>query len=114
MDVTGKLTIKEEVNVISDNFQKREFVIEKTEIVGQKEYTDYIKFELTQDKVNLIDSINPGDEITVHFNLRGRKWEKDGKVSYFTNLQAWKIESNNVSNDTPHPSVEDEPDEPPF
>lgn len=91
MDITGKLTIKEEVNVISDNFQKREFVIEKTEIVGQKEYADYIKFELTQDKVNLIDSINPGDEITVHFNLRGRKWEKDGKVSYFTNLQAWKI-----------------------
>ena len=29
----------------------------------------------------------------VSFNLRGRKWEKDGQVSYFTNLEAWRVEN---------------------
>ncbi len=36
--------------------------------------------------------MNIGDEIKVYFNLRGNKYEKDGKVSYFTNLDAWRIE----------------------
>jgi len=27
----------------------------------------------------------------VQFNLKGRKWDKDGKTSYFNTLQAWKI-----------------------
>jgi len=32
------------------------------------------------------------DMVKVSFNLRGRKWERDGQVSYFTNLEAWRIE----------------------
>ena len=28
----------------------------------------------------------------MNFNIRGRKWEKDGKVNYFSNLEAWRIE----------------------
>ena len=30
--------------------------------------------------------------IKVKFNLRGRKWEKDGKTNYFNSLDAWFIE----------------------
>ena len=26
------------------------------------------------------------------FNLKGNKWEHDGKINYFTNLDAWKNE----------------------
>ena len=29
----------------------------------------------------------------MHFNIKGTKWEKDGKVSYFTNLDAWRVEA---------------------
>jgi hypothetical protein len=28
----------------------------------------------------------------VYFNIKGSKWEKDGKVNYITNLDAWRIE----------------------
>ena len=45
-----------------------------------------------QDRTGIIDRVNVGDEIKVHFNIRGSKWEKDGRVSYFNNLDAWRIE----------------------
>ena len=28
----------------------------------------------------------------MYFNIKGSKWEKDGKVNYITNLDAWRIE----------------------
>ena len=29
----------------------------------------------------------------VSFNIKGNKWERDGKVNYITNLDAWRMES---------------------
>ncbi len=100
-EITGTLVEKYDVSEISSKFKKREFVIEKKENANNFEFTDYIKFQLTQDKCSLLDAFNPGEEIKVNFNLRGRKWEKDGKVSYFTNLEAWKIEHLTASRDNP-------------
>lgn len=67
----------------SGSFQAREFVIE----VESGQYSQLIKFQLTQDRCDLIDSYSEGEEIQVHFDLRGREW--DGK--YFTNLNAWRL-----------------------
>lgn len=69
----------------SEKFQTREFVIEQRD----SQYPQMIKFQLTQDKCSLVDTYNEGDEITVHFDLRGREWNE----KYFTNLQCWKIEA---------------------
>jgi len=68
----------------SERFQAREFVIETEE-----QYPQFVKFQLVQDKCNLIDEHNEGDRLKVSFDLRGREW--NGK--YFTNLHAWKIET---------------------
>lgn len=113
-EFTGKLIEKGQVNQVTEKFKKREFVLEKTEIVGQKEYTDYVKFQLTQDKVDLVENLTIGDEIKVNYNVRGHKWEKDGKVNYFTNLEAWKIEiitnyENISNNDLPNNESDDLP-----
>lgn len=102
-ELAGKLIEKFDVNQVSDTFRKRDFVIEKTENQGGKEFIDHIKFQLTQDRCNLIDSINLQDEIRVNFNVRGRRWVKDNNVSYFTNLEAWKIEKIAVSSEEPPP-----------
>jgi len=91
-ELTGKLIEKFDVAQISDTFKKREFVIEHTENTGGMEFTDHIKFQLTQDRCNLLDQMNINDEIKVSFNIRGRRWVKDDRVSYFTNLEAWRIE----------------------
>lgn len=82
--INGKLVKKMEAESKTASFQTREFVI-----VTQEQYPQYIKFQLVQDRVGAIDKFNENDELTVHFDLRGREWQ--GK--YFTNLQAWKVEA---------------------
>lgn len=114
-EITGKLIEKYAIVQVNDRFKKREFVIESKESNNGMDFKDFVKFQLTQDKCNLIESIQTGEEIKVSFNIRGNKWEKDGKTSYFNNLDAWRIEKsqgkNQALNDDsiPAPSIEDMP-----
>jgi hypothetical protein len=91
-EITGKVVEVLPVVQVSDKFRKREFVIEKKETGGAAVFIDYIKFQLVQDKCELINESFLHDEIKIWFNIKGNKWERDGKVNYFTNLDAWKIE----------------------
>lgn len=91
-ELTGKLLIKFDTTQRTESFKTREFVVEKSEDINGKLITNYIKFQCVQDRTNIIDRVKEGDEIKVHFNIRGSKWEKDGRVSYFNNLDAWRIE----------------------
>lgn len=92
-ELQGTLIVKNDTQVISDRFKKREFVIEKKETSPNGfEFVDTIKFQLVQDKVDLIDNFQLGQNINVHFNIKGNKWEKGGQVNYFVNLDAWKVE----------------------
>ena len=91
-ETSGKLIEVYPTTSISDKFKKREFVLEQAETKNGFDFKDYIKFQVIQDKCTLPDQFRIGDLVKVSFNLRGRKWEKDGNVNYFTNLEAWKIE----------------------
>ncbi len=86
--VTGRLHEIFEEQQVSEKFRKREFVLE----VQDGAYPEHIKFQLVQDKTILTDSFRIGDEVKVTFNLRGRGFNKNGQMLYFTNLEAWKIE----------------------
>jgi len=90
-EMKGKLKKVYETQKVSDKFQKREFILERTDEYNDKTFVKPIKFQLTQDKCDKIDSINEGELITVSFNIDGREWEKDGKLIYFNSLNAWKI-----------------------
>jgi hypothetical protein len=86
----------------SGSFQAREFVIE----VESGQYPQFVKFQLVQDRCSLIDDYNEGENIKVHFDLRGREWQ--GK--YFTNLNAWRLDrpSKAEKSSAPNPSVEED------
>lgn len=84
-EVEGKLHKKFDTEKKSGTFQTREFVI----LVEQGQFPQHIKFQLVQDRCEIIDSVNEGSDVKVYFDLRGREWQ--GK--YFTNLQAWRVES---------------------
>ncbi|MCY7420985.1 MAG: DUF3127 domain-containing protein [Chitinophagaceae bacterium] len=92
-EIVGKLIAKFEINQRTETFKVREFVIEKSEDVNGRLITNYVKFQCVQDKTAMPDRFNIGDEVKVSFNLKGTKWEKEGKVNYFTNLDAWRMES---------------------
>jgi ribosomal protein L3 len=87
-DVTGRLHEIFDEQQVSEKFRKREFVLE----VQEGQYPEHIKFQMVQDKTALIDPFKMGDEVKVTFNLRGRGFNKNGQMIYFTNLEAWKIE----------------------
>ena len=113
-EIEGTLHKKYDTEKKSERFQAREFVL----LVEDGSYPQYIKFQLTQDRCNVIDDAEEGQMIKVHFDLRGREW--NGK--YFTNLNAWRIEqpslggnsgnsgsSGGDSSDGSFPSASDEP-----
>ncbi|WP_375418652.1 DUF3127 domain-containing protein [uncultured Hymenobacter sp.] len=88
-DVTGRLHEIFDEQQVSEKFRKREFVLE----VQEGQYPEQIKFQMVQDKTALIDPYKVGDEVKVTFNLRGRGFNKNGQMLYFTNLEAWRIEA---------------------
>ena len=103
-EIEGKLIEKFDVVVVSDKFQKREFVIETSDDSSGTNYTEEIKFQLVQAKCDDIDPMEKGQTIKVHFNIKGRRWEKDGKTSFFTNLDAWRVEAGSGAINTPSQS----------
>jgi len=95
MNIQGKLIEIFDTIQITETFKKREFIIQDNK---NPEYPEYIKVEVIQDKVALLDNINIGDEINVLINIKGRKWEdKEGNIKYFNSIQGWKIESENLN-----------------
>ena len=91
-ELAGKLVAKYDTVQRTETFKTREFAVEKTDDINGRTITNYVKFQSVQDKTTIIDRVNIGDEIKVYFNIKGSKWEKDGKVNYITNLDAWRIE----------------------
>jgi hypothetical protein len=98
-EVSGKLVAKYDTIQRSETFKTREFVIEKSDDIGGRIITNYIKLQCVQDKTALPDKFNIGDEVKVMFNLKGSKWSKDGKENYITNLDAWRMEFLKISTD---------------
>jgi hypothetical protein len=92
-EITGKLIAKYNTVQRSETFKTREFVIEKSDDINGRIITNYIKFQSVQDRTAIVDRYNEGDTVKVYFNIRGSRWEKDGKVNYITNLDAWRMES---------------------
>ncbi|HEY9702192.1 MAG TPA: DUF3127 domain-containing protein [Allocoleopsis sp.] len=92
-EVVGKLYKKFATESKSDRFQSREFVLE----IADGNYPQLIKFQLVQERCQILDTYNEGDEIKVHFDLRGREWQ--GK--YLTNLNCWRIERPNGNSAQP-------------
>ncbi len=106
-EITGKIIDIFPVNQVSDKFRKREFVIERKETGGSALFIDYIKFQLLQDKCDLINESFMNEEVKVIFNIKGNRWERDGRVNYFTNLDAWRIEK--LSSQTRDQGMENQP-----
>jgi hypothetical protein len=89
MQLTGIIKVKKDEQNVSEKFKKREFVLTD----NSSQYPQHISLQLTQDRCPLLDSVQVGDNVTVHFNIRGREWTSpQGEIKYFNTLEAWKID----------------------
>ena len=89
MEIKGIIKKISETVQISDRFRKREFVVEYS---NNPDYPQPLQFEMVQDRCEFLDSFQEGQEVEVHFDLRGREWTNpQGQVKYFNSLQAWKL-----------------------
>jgi len=100
MEITGKVHEVGQIQQVTDTFKKRDLVIQYAE---NPQFVEYIKFEATQDRVNIFDNLNPGDDVSVSFNLRGRPWtNKEGVTTYFNSLVAWRVNKGAAEQQAPN------------
>jgi len=83
--IAGKIIVIDETQTFPSGFMKREFVV----TTAHDKYSQDIKFEVSKDKCSTLDSLKVGQDVQVHFNIRGN--EHNGR--YYINLQAWKIDA---------------------
>jgi hypothetical protein len=91
MEIKGTIKVIKDIQQVSANFQKREFIIESIE-----QYPQTISLELHGDNVDIIDVYEIGELINVSINLRGREWiNPQGEAKYFNTIVAWRIQREN-------------------
>jgi single-strand DNA-binding protein len=105
MEQKGKIKSIGTELVVSEKFKKRTIVLETDD-----KFPQICEFQATQDKCDLLDALKVGQEVTIHFNLRGREWTNaGGEVKVFNTLEVWKIDSEPIKSTPPKAKVEDEP-----
>jgi len=99
MEIQGKIKFIDETKEYGSNgFRKRELVI-----TTEEQYPQHILVEFVQDKTDLLNNYQVGQNIKVSINLRGREWvNPQGETKYFNSIQGWRIES---SQDAPSGEV---------
>ena len=101
MEVQGAIKVIREVQEISATFKKRELVITTDE-----QYPQTLSIEFVQDKTDLLNKFEVGQNVKVSINLRGREWEnpQTKEIKYFNSIQGWRIElleNSNTDDDLP-------------
>ena len=89
MEVRGSIKVIGEVQEISATFKKRELVVSTDE-----QYPQTLSIEFIQDKTDLLNKFEIGQNVKVGINLRGREWEnpQTKEIKYFNSIQGWRIE----------------------
>ena len=92
MEVLGKIKVINPTQNVSATFKKRELVVSTNE-----QYVQHILIEFAQDKCDILDNYQVGQNVKVGINLRGREWvNPQGETKYFNQIQGWKIDKNST------------------
>lgn len=63
--------------------------------------------EFVQDKCDLLNNYNVGEDVKVSINLRGREWvNPEGEAKYFNAIQGWRIEKLETGTPNEIPPIE--------
>lgn len=103
MEITGKIKkIDETKSYGASGFKKRELVVTTDE-----QYPQMLLVEFVQDKCDLLNNYNVGEDVKVSINLRGREWvNPEGEAKYFNAIQGWRIEKLETGTPNEIPPIE--------
>ena len=90
MEVQGKIKLIGETQTVGSNgFRKRELVV-----TTEEQYPQHLSIDFVQDKTDLLNTFQVGQQIKVGINLRGREWiSPQGETKHFNSIQGWRIDS---------------------
>lgn len=90
MEVQGRIKMIGETQTFGNNgFRKREVVV-----TTEEQYPQHLMIEFVQDKTDLLNNYQVGQQVKVSINLRGREWvNPQGETKYFNSIQGWRIEA---------------------
>ncbi|MGO3706613.1 MAG: DUF3127 domain-containing protein [Mesonia hippocampi] len=90
MEIQGTIKKIDETKTYGNNgFRKREVVI-----TTQEQYPQFLLVEFVQDKCDLLNAYQVGQDVKISINLRGREWvNPQGETKYFNSIQGWRIEN---------------------
>ena len=90
MEVQGKIKLIDETKTFGNNgFRKRDVVV-----TTEEQYPQHIMIEFVQDKCDILNAYQVGQQVKVSINLRGREWvNPQGETKYFNSIQGWRIEN---------------------
>lgn len=80
---TGTVMSKLPFKQVSEKFKIQEFILK----VGDEKYPQEVKFQLVNDKIDLLDFIQVNEEVEVTFELRGREYNG----THYVSLNATKV-----------------------
>lgn len=118
-EFTGKVKGVGELQTFASGFSKRDLVVEE-ERAGN--WPNVVAFAFKKDNVAKLDGVRAGQRVKVSFAVDGREWTdpKTGKVRYFADLTALRLECLDSAAVPPPAEPEDQSsfvapeDEPPF
>ena len=101
MEIEGKIKWLDETKTYGNNgFRKREVVV-----TTEEQYPQHIIVEFVQDKCELLNAFQVGQNVKIGINLKGREWvNPQGETKYFNSIQGWRIDvldSSKPPSDTP-------------
>ena len=102
MEVAGKIKWIDETKTYGTNgFRKREVVV-----TTEEQYPQHILVEFVQDKCDLMNAFQVGQNVKIGINLRGREWvNPQGETKYFNSVQGWRIEASEGAAPTEMPPM---------
>lgn len=109
MEIQGRIKQIFPSQMIGQNgFEKRDLVI-----VTEEQYPQTIIIQFTQQRCDLLDSLQVGQNVKVYINIRGREWTNpQGEIKYFNTIEGWKIEVIQTTNVANQQLVQQAPQQP--
>ena len=88
IEIKGKVETILEIQEFDSGFKKRTIVVN----TGGK-YPQTVPIDFAKEKIDLLDNLAKGQEVTIGVNIRGNEY--NGK--YYVSLAGWKVDAGSVT-----------------